>query len=415
MNLSATDIILAITYFLILYFSIFWLLALLDPFVVRKKQFHVHPSVSVIIPAYNEERTIKTCLDSVLAMKYPDLHVIVVDDGSTDKTAAIVKTVQAAATIPFQFLQQPNKGKGAALNHALREATTEFYATLDADSTVEPLLLEKLMPYFADEQVASVLPLLKIKDPKNILQRIQRYEYIINMFYKMLNSKLDCVHVTPGPFSVYRTDVIKKIGGYDEHNITEDLEIALRLQQHHYQIVQTGEAAVYTIPPATIGGLYRQRNRWYKGSVLNSLKYKHIMFDRKYGDFGFMRLPTVIVGGALSIIVIATLGYDLVTYLWRKYLQLRAVDFDIFTLLQNWTFNFHILDLRFVELFVAVCVIAMGIGVMIASFRYSQEKITRYGKTFFSLVYYMFLYSFLLSVVWVMIGVEMLRGKVQKW
>jgi len=415
MYLTGTEIILGITYFFVLYLSIFWLLALFDASLPQKKQFEDFPGVTVIIPAYNEEETIQTCLASVQQLNYPRLSLIVVDDGSQDNTAEIVRAVQAKANIPFLFLQQPNKGKGAALNHALRHTTTPFYATLDADSTVEPDLLTKLMPYFSSEDVASVLPLLKIKNPKNIVQRIQRYEYIINMFYKMLNSKLDCVHVTPGPFSVYRTDVIKTLGYYDEKNITEDLEIALRLQQHHYRIIQTGEAAVYTLPPDTLKGIYRQRNRWYKGSALNSIKYRHMMFDKKYGDFGFVRLPTVILGGALSIIILFALSYDLLDALWSKFVELRAVDFDIFTFLRNWTFNFHILDLSYLELFVAFSVLSLGVGVMIASFRYSQEKITTYGKTFFSLVYYMFLYSFLLSVVWFMIGLEIIRGKVQKW
>src|SRR3989344_5408800 len=199
MYLTGTEIILGITYFFVLYLSIFWLLALFDASLQQKKQFEDFPGVTVIIPAYNEEETIQTCLASVQQLNYPRLSLIVVDDGSQDNTAEIVRAVQAKANIPFLFLQQPNKGKGAALNHALRHTTTPFYATLDADSTVEPDLLTKLIPYFSSDDVASVLPLLKIKNPKNIVQRIQRYEYIINMFYKMLNSKLDGFLVPPGP------------------------------------------------------------------------------------------------------------------------------------------------------------------------------------------------------------------------
>jgi cellulose synthase/poly-beta-1,6-N-acetylglucosamine synthase-like glycosyltransferase len=415
MILSVTDVVLAVTYFLVLYLSVFWLLVLLEKKELPQKIVTSWPAVSVIIPAYNEENTIRKSVESVFALDYDNLQLIVVNDGSTDKTKEIVEQLQQNAPLPFIFLNQENKGKGAALNHALQHVTGEYYATLDADSTVDSGLMKKLMPYFVDDNVASVLPLLKVRNPENILQRIQRYEYIINMFYKNLNAKLDCVHVTPGPCSVYRTTVIQQLGGYDEHNITEDLEIAIRLQKHHYKIVQTAEAAVYTIPPDTVKALYRQRNRWYKGSVLNSFKHRAIMFNREYGDFGTVRLPTIILSGILSVIILFTLGFDAITLVAAKFSQLASVNFDIFTFLKNWSFNFHILDLSFLKLFVAGFVIILGLGVMVASFRHSQEKIARYGKTFFTLCSYMLLYGLLLSVVWLMIGVEIMRGKVQKW
>jgi len=415
MYISVTDIVLSVMYFIILYLSVFWLLVLLSKKEDVKKEMLDFPLVSVIIPAYNEELTITASIQSIFALKYPNIELIVVNDGSKDNTQAIAQKLQETSKIPFKIISQENKGKGAALNQALKIAQGEFYATLDADSSVDPQILHNLMPYFTSGNIGAVLPLLKIKDPKNILQRIQRYEYIINMFYKMLNSKLDCVHVTPGPFSVYRTSIIRPLGGYDENNITEDLEIAIRLQKHHYRIIQTGEPAVYTIPPATIRGLYRQRNRWYKGSILNSIKYRNIMFNRKYGDFGFMRLPTIIISGVLSIIVLSTLTYDTLSTIIEKMINLYSINFDILTLFRNWVFDFHVFDLNFLKITVAFFVLALGLGVMIASFRYSQEKITKYGKTFFSLAYYMLLYSFILSVVWFMIGIEIARGKVQRW
>ena len=412
---TTTEIILAVTYFLILYFTVFWLLVLLDKREVSRIRVKHFPLISIIIPAYNEERTIRKCLQSVLALDYPALEIVVVNDGSRDKTGAIVDEIRTASPIPLTLVNQPNKGKGAALNVALEHVHGEFYATLDADSMVEPHVLKRLLPYFVDDSVACVLPPLKIKDPTNMLQRIQRYEYIINMFHKMLNSMLEAVHVAPGPFSVFRTSVVKRLGNYDEKNITEDLEIALRLQKHHYKIIQTGEAAVYTLPPDNLRDLYKQRNRWYKGAILNSYQYKSLMFKKEYGDFGAMRLPTVILGGILSIVVLLTLTYDFADATIRRVVQLSLINFDIITLIRNWSLNFNLLDLRYLELFVVCSVMALGIFVMIASFRYCQEKITRYGKTFASLVSYMFLYSFIISFVWLMIGIEIVRGKVQKW
>ncbi len=412
---TTTEVILAAAYFLILYFTVFWLLVLFDRKEVKRIRLHSFPLVSVIIPAYNEERTIGECLRSVLGMDYPSFEVIVINDGSADRTRQIVEEIRARSSVPLTLINQQNKGKGAALNAGLALAHGEFYASLDADSVVEPSILKKLLPYFVDENVASVLPLLKIKDPKNVLQRIQRYEYIINMFHKILNSMLDAVHVTPGPFSVYRTSIVKQLGCYDEHNMTEDLEIAYRIQKHHYQIIQTTESAAYTIPPDNLRDLYYQRNRWYKGALLNTYNYRSLMFKKDYGDFGFVRLPTVILAGVLSIVVLVTLSYDASEYFFHKLITLSAINFDILTLLQNWSFNFHLLDLRYLELSIAFSVLTLGIFFMVISFRACKEKISRYGRTFISLISYMLIYSFIVSFVWLMIGIEIFRGKIQKW
>ncbi len=412
---SASDIILAVAYFLILYFSIFWLLALLEREEVKRVRLKRFPLVSILIPAYNEEKTIRACLESVLRLDYPALEAVVINDGSTDRTQHVVQSIKATASLPIILINQENKGKGAALNAGLQRISGEFYATLDADSVVEPTLLKKLLPYFSNQHVTSVLPLLKIKNPKNLLQRIQRYEYIINMFHKLLNAMLDSVHVTPGPFSLYRTAIVKQLGGYDEHNITEDLEIALRLQKHHFKIIQTGETGVYTIPPDNLRDLYHQRNRWYKGAVINSFAYRSLMFRKDYGDFGIVRLPTVILAGILSIVVLSTLAYDIGDAVVHAFVRLSAINFDIVTLLINWSLNFHVLDLRYLELSVAFSVLALSFLVMVVSFRFCREKVSRYGRTFASFISYTLLYSFLLSFVWLMIGIDIFRGKIQKW
>ena len=139
------------------------------------------------------------------------------------------------------------------------------------------------------------------------------------------------------------------------------------------------------------------------------------MFNKKYGDFGYIRLPTIILSGILAIIVLFAISHDLIYTLINQLSNLNLINFDIPTLFNNWKINFHILDLSFLKLSVVAFVIFLGIVVMIASFKHSKEKITKYGKTFFSLIYYMGLYSFFLTMVWFMIGVDMVRKKVQKW
>src|SRR3989344_1716060 len=245
------DIVLFVTYFLLLFLSIFWLLVLFSPEQEqKKKKLDDFPLFSAIVPAYNEENSITATLNSLVNLDYPrdKLEVIVVNDGSKDRTREIVEAFIARHhSYKITLINQENQGKGKAMNNGLAQANGEFFACLDADSFIAPNALRTMLPIFAeDHNIAAVCPLMKVRNPQSILQKVQWYEYVVNMFYKYLNAKLDCIHVTPGPFSVYRAKVIKDLGGYDETTITEDLEIAIRLQKHQYKIIQTFDTVVET-------------------------------------------------------------------------------------------------------------------------------------------------------------------------
>ena len=110
-------------------------------------------------------------------------------------------------------------------------------------------------------------------------------------------SLLDCVHVSPGPFSIYRRSILDIIGYFDTKNLVEDMEITLRAQNHHYRIVQSFDGIVYTHTPKTYKGFYKQRNRWYKGTILNMINYRKMIFNKKYGDFGLVMMPWVMIAG----------------------------------------------------------------------------------------------------------------------
>ncbi len=431
MILTATDIILFSSFFLLLFLSIFWLLVLFmeeDPQRIRKKQrkWKVYPSFTAIVPAYNEEEHITGTLASLANLDYPaeKMQLIVVDDGSTDKTAEKVKEFIAAnpAHNPAHntihsilLLQQKNQGKGNALNHGLRYATGEFYACLDADSFVSPNALKEMLPHFEDANVAAVCPLLKVKQPDSLLRKVQWHEYLINMFYKFLNARLDCIHVTPGPFSVYRTAVIQKLGGYDEKTITEDLEIAMRLQKNQYKLVQTFDALVETVAPNRWRELFRQRVRWYKGSIDNGIVYRKLMFNRTYGDFGFVRMPTIFLAGIVVLVLSGALLRELLTNSYRWFKAMQAINFDLITLLKNFSFSFHFLSLPFAKIFVALMLFSLSIFVMILSYKLVRERISNYGRTWVSLVTYLFIYGLFLSVVWVYIGFLLVSRKKSMW
>lgn len=420
MMFTGTEIIIICIYFITLYLSIFWLLVLFEKEEPQKqKRLEKYPKFSVLVPAYNEEKTVLGTIMSAANLDYPKdkLEIIVVNDGSKDSTRKVVEEyIKAHPKLPrIKLINQENGGKGCALNTALKEAKGEFFACLDADSFIEPNALHIMLPYFDDSEVGAVCPMMKIKDPKTILQRMQWYEYIINFFYKKLNAKLDCIHVTPGPFSIYRTELIKGLGGYDEDNITEDLEIAIRLQKYNYRIIQTLDTTAYTLGPNTWKGLFKQRDRWYKGSVYNSLKYKELMLNRKYGDFGIIRMPTIILSGILTLVIFFLLGKTVLEtgYSWTS--KLIAINFNIPILLSRLSLNIDLLTIDFTALAIFLFVITLSLFVLVYSHRFVNEKIFNHGKALVSLASYMFVYSFFISIVWIAIAFELLVGKKQKW
>lgn len=413
------DTVLFITYFLLLFLSIFWLLVLFSRDEKKdRKPLQDFPTFSAIVPAYNEEKSILGTLQSLVSLDYPrdKMEIIIVNDGSKDRTKEVVEQFIAAhPSRAITLLNQDNHGKGRAMNNGLAVAKGEYFACLDADSFIESNALKVMLPFFEDQHVAAVCPLLKVKNPKSILQKVQWYEYVVNMFYKLLNAKLDCIHVTPGPFSVYKTKIIRDIGGYDETTITEDLEIAIRLQKHQYKIEQTFDTVVETIVPTTWRKLFRQRIRWYKGSVDNTIKYKKLIFNKKYGDFGIVRMPTMILSGVLAIILVGALLQSLIRAAIGGFYYLKDINFDFMTLFRYFSLDLNLLSLPFSRLFVAVTLTSISFFVMIKSYKLIREKITNHGRTFVSLITYLFIYGFFITAVWVYIGFMFIGKKKNFW
>lgn len=251
------------------------------------------PSLSILIPAYNEEETIAATIESALKAFWPgaEKNIIVIDDGSTDSTLEIARGFAKNGVL---VLHQKNAGKGRALNNGLKRTDSEFVATLDSDSYIQKDALLKLVGYFADPQVGAVTPLMKVSRPKNTLQKFQRIEYLLTVFSRKLLSFINAINVTPGPLSMFRKSVFDAVGGYDERNILEDQEMAMRIQAHQYKIASSMDAVVFTSVPETLGDLVKQRVRWHRGGIRNILKHRYLV-SPKYGDFGVLVMPLAII------------------------------------------------------------------------------------------------------------------------
>lgn len=410
-------LIILTAYFISLYFIIFWLLVLFEKGIKNKNlKIKKFPLVSICIPAYNEENNIEETINSVLRLDYPKdkFEIIVVNDGSKDNTRNIVEQIiNQNKDRKIVLINQANKGKGAAMNHALKKASGEFFVSMDADSLVSRDALKILLPHFCNKNVAAVLPMIKVKNKSTIIRKIQHCEYLINFFYKRLMSNLNCVHVTPGPFSVYRKKVITELGGFDEKNLVEDLEMAIRIQKANYEILQILETTVSTKAPADFFQLYKQRNRWYKGSLINVFNCRKLVFNGAYGDFGVLQLPMIFISAFISI----TLFFIFIIWMFIRPIILRLYDlskiqFDFMPLLRNNIKDYTFFNLNLGPMFYGIVILILSFIFLLMAYNNSDEQIRKNKKPIF---FYIALYPFLIAVIWIGVILDLIRGKIQKW
>lgn len=283
-----------------------------------------YPAVTITIPAYNESHNVEKTVDSLLALDYPKnkIFINIVDDGSTDDTWEIMQQYKDHPQI--KIFTKPNGGKYSANNLGLENSNTPFVGCLDSDSMVHPQSLKRIMTYFFSPDVMAVAPTIITHEPKTIVQRAQAVEYDFSIFTKKMLSFVDAIHVTPGPFSIFRKEVFEKIGPYRHAYLTEDQEIAMRMKSNHMRIEHAPDAYVYTIAPPTVRGLYRQRLRWIYGFMKNTLDYRHLLFRKQYGNIGFITLPSGMVSIMSVVFLFFFTLYNIVSFLYKKYLAFSA-------------------------------------------------------------------------------------------
>lgn len=416
--ITTTAIIIWIIYFCFLYFIIFWLLTFAETDVEpRIREIKIFPHVTIAIPAYNEEKNITKTIESAVYLDYPRdrLEIIVVNDGSKDRTADVVrKQISKHRDTRIILINQKNGGKGKALNAALKVSKGGYFVSLDADSFVRSDALKVILPNFTDKNIAAVLPLLKIKQPQKLLEKIQWAEYMVNLFYKRLMAILDCVQVTPGPFSVYRKNILLKIGGYSENNLTEDMEVTMRLQKSHYRIKQINDAEVYTVPPGTLKAFFKQRNRWYKGTLINAYHYRSMAFNKEYGDFGIIQMPRLLAEGLLAVSAFFIISYvSFVRPLWFRFHNYSLINFDVVPLFAKWFSNFSLLDLDYMNLFLTFSMTIIVLFLLYHAHKQTREKFSI--NSVIGIPLYIIFYSVLASLALLSVFVDLVRGKKQKW
>jgi cellulose synthase/poly-beta-1,6-N-acetylglucosamine synthase-like glycosyltransferase/spore germination protein YaaH/peptidoglycan/xylan/chitin deacetylase (PgdA/CDA1 family) len=253
------------------------------------------PGVTVLIPAHNEETVIVQTVQSVLMSDLHSIHVIVVDDGSSDRTLELLQS-NFGGNNCVQIIHQVNRGKAAALNSALSHARTEFVVTIDADTEIEPDAIRKLLRHFSDPKVGAVAGNVKVGNRSRWLTRWQALEYITSQnMEKRAFDLLNCITVVPGALGAWRREAIEAVGGITADTVAEDADLTIAIRRLGWRVTYDEEAIAWTEAPETPGQLIRQRFRWTFGTLQSFWKHGDTLFRPKYGALGCVALPNIFV------------------------------------------------------------------------------------------------------------------------
>jgi cellulose synthase/poly-beta-1,6-N-acetylglucosamine synthase-like glycosyltransferase len=278
------------------------------------------PLVSLLIPAHNEEAVIERCLRSVLQSNYSQLQIIVIDDASTDTTAATVRRfIRAHPQHNLRLVRKrKNAGKGEALNYALRRyAKGELIMTLDADSILLHDTVSNAVLYFHDPDIVGVAANVHIIEEWTLLGMLQKFEHMIGYRSKKVYSLCNCEFVVGGVASTYRMASIRKIGFYDTTTQTEDIGLSIKVVNEgnrRNKVIYGADVVAATEGVLTLRALMKQRYRWKYGSLQNIVKYRHLIGsrDERYTrSLTLYRMPMAVISEFALLLSPLAWGYVL--------------------------------------------------------------------------------------------------------
>jgi len=251
------------------------------------------PLISVLIPCFNEEKVIVASVERILHSEWSHLEVLVVDDGSSDGTAAAVRAVFSDEP-RVSLLSFENGGKARALNRGLTLCRGDIVVALDADTLFPPETLPRLARWFADPRVGAVAGNAIVGNRLNLVTRWQGLEYVTaqNLERRAL-AALGAVTVVPGAVGAWRRETLNALGGYPADTLAEDQDLTLACQSAGWRVEFDSSARAYTEAPDTVAGLLNQRFRWSFGTLQCLWKHRGDLFSTRKPVLGFVALPQI--------------------------------------------------------------------------------------------------------------------------
>jgi cellulose synthase/poly-beta-1,6-N-acetylglucosamine synthase-like glycosyltransferase len=383
-----------------------WVLAMRPPQsnvgVLWRRTADVAPPVAILVPAYNEERTIVASVRALLALRYPDYEVIVINDGSKDRTISVLKEEFALlpadrpfeAMVPHQpikalysspqhprllIIDKDNGGKADAMNAGINLTRAPIFCAIDADSILEAdALLRAVQPFVADPlhvvAVGGTIRILngcRVKDgaitdvglPSSLLALFQIIEYLRAFLMARLSlSRLETLTIISGAFGLFRRSIAVQVGGYSTDTVGEDLELVIKIHremrrtQRRYRVEFIPEPVCWTEVPVSLRVLAAQRRRWQRGSLETYFKHRDMLFSPAFGRVGVLGVGQMLIVDVLGPIF-ETAGYLLLPILWAC----------------------GLLDIRFLLAFAALT-IAFGIFLSVGSLILEEIELRRFPR-----------------------------------
>jgi poly-beta-1,6-N-acetyl-D-glucosamine synthase len=306
------------------------------------------PAVTIIVPVFNEEEVIVPALQSLLALDYPDFHILVVDDGSTDRTCELASQLAGNyGGVSLKVVSKSNGGKAAALNTGIALARTPFVVCMDGDSRLAPGTLRAAIPHFADPRIGAVAGNVKVVNRNNVWTKLQALEYIEGLnLARRAQGFLRIVNIIPGPIGVFRRDVLVSVGGYDSDTFAEDADLTLKIVTAGWHVVYEERAVAWTEAPEFFLDLVRQRYRWTRG-ILQALRKRSSLLASPKGQvavwisiasmfFEAVLWPTVnILGGLLFTLAALSAGVASGIFYWWMLLTMLDVAAALYTVVME--------------------------------------------------------------------------------
>ncbi|MDP2314765.1 MAG: glycosyltransferase family 2 protein [Pseudomonadota bacterium] len=261
------------------------------------------PRASVIVPAFNEERVLEGTVASLLACDHPDLEILLVDDGSTDGTAALARALAARHPNVRALVQPQNGGKSAALNAGIAVATGAHVVTVDADTLLHPTALRRLCAPLLLPGVDAVASNVKVGNRLRWLNIWQSLEYVVGLnLHRRAQAALGCITTIPGAACAFRADALAAVGGFSSDTVVEDTDLTLTLLEAGKRVVFQPAAVAYTESPDTVAGLFRQRTRWARGYLQCLWKHRRSFFRRDV--LGWFGMPDLLFVNVLVYVLV---------------------------------------------------------------------------------------------------------------
>ncbi len=260
-----------------------------------------YPKVSVIIPAYNEEKVIQDTIESIIEAKYPHKQIILVDDGSTDRTLEIAKQFKNQITI----LHKINGGKASALNYGILYAKAEIIVIVDADTIIGRRSLQEMVKGFGkDRNIAAVAGNVKVRNRVNWITKCQALEHIagINIVRRAFD-EFRSVTIVPGALGAFRKELVSGSGAYGHETIVEDFDQTIKLLKTGLVTQGSVKSIAYTEAPSTLKDFVKQRKRWFRGNLQVLTRHSNALTNPRFGNLQKLAFPFLFLGMVVTPII----------------------------------------------------------------------------------------------------------------